>query len=60
MAPRSQNPKAPTRGAARDGSPSIRLQTEPQEESPEAELPKPKANSNHDDTIDPMALITQL
>jgi hypothetical protein len=57
MAPKSQNPKAPARGAARDGSPSVRLQTEPQEESPELELPKHKANPNYGDA---MEIIAQL
>jgi hypothetical protein len=57
MAPKSQNPKAPARGAARDGSPSIRLQTKPQEESPEPELPERKANPNYGDA---MEIIAQL
>jgi hypothetical protein len=52
MAPKSQNPKAPARGAARDGSPSIRPQTDLQEESPEIELPEREANPDYGEAID--------
>jgi hypothetical protein len=58
MAPRSQNPKAPARGAtAWDGSPSVRPQTDPQEESPETELPEHEASPDYDEAIE---AITQL
>ena len=56
IAPRSQNPKAPTRGAARDRSPSIRPQTDPQEESPEVELLERKANSDYNNAIEPLTI----
>jgi hypothetical protein len=57
MAPRSQNPKAPARGAiARDGSPSVRPQTDPQEESPEAELPEHEAHSDYDDATESITI----
>ena len=56
MAPRSQNPKAPARGAmARDGSPSIRPQTGPQEESLEAELLEREADSDYDGAMEAVA-----
>jgi len=58
MAPKSQNPKAPARGTARDRSPFVRPHINPQEESLEVELPKPKANSNYNNTMDPIALTT--
>jgi hypothetical protein len=54
IAPKSQNPKAPARGAARDGSPSIRPQTNLQEK-PELELPERKASPNYSNAIDAIA-----
>ena len=54
MAPKGHNPKAPARGATtRDGSPSARPQTDPQEET------QPEADSNYNDAIESI-IITQL
>jgi hypothetical protein len=47
MAPRSQNPKAPARGAARDGSPSVHPQTNTQEGTPDIVLPEHLASSDN-------------
>ena len=60
MAPKSQNPKAPARGAtARDGSPSVRPQTSLQEESPEAELPERETSPDYGNAIDAIAQLQE-
>jgi hypothetical protein len=59
MAPKSQNPKAPARGAARDGSPSVRPQTSLQEESPEAELPERETSPDYSNAIDAIAQLQE-